>query len=243
MIIKYTNQLADIKFIDVPQVRTAELNKQICEEYKKLKDNNAIKIIILTCKNLISYSDKLSVCPGFDDSFIARIPGFDFTPFPFSTLNIKRIWAATGITVRVKKYIFTVLKVVFDISHKVYDTITSPDVDIAEFSKSIISSISQVKKAIPRCEKAFAKIEESVGLLNGNFNTYYKDFVQSQNPSTIIESFVIDVSNSGGADPQTTRQFRKIINYYRKATNGKIKDPKIKKVFEMLNANFNMMDK
>ena len=123
-----------------------------------------------------------------------------------------------------------------------YDTITSPDVDVKKFSKVIISSIAKVKKRIPRCEKAFEKIEQSVGLLEGNFDGYYKDFVQSKNPSTIIESFVIDVSQSGGSDPQTTRQFRKIINYYRKATQGKIKDPKMKKIFDMLSANFNAME-
>jgi hypothetical protein len=127
-------------------------------------------------------------------------------------------------------------------SRDVYRTITSPDVDVAEFSKSIIASITQVKKQIPRCERAFAKIEASVSLLEGNFDGYYKDFVQSQNPSTIIESFVIDVSNTGGADMQTTRQFRKIIDYYRRATQGKIKDPKIKKVFDMLNSNFSAME-
>jgi hypothetical protein len=133
------------------------------------------------------------------------------------------------------------MKIVLDISKTVYKTLTSPDVDVKEFSKAIISSISQVKKQIPRCEKAFARIEQSVSLLEGNFDGYYKDFIQSQNPSTIIESFVIDVSQSSGGDAQTTRQFRKIISYYQKATQGKIKDPKIKKVFDMLNANFSAM--
>jgi hypothetical protein len=243
-IIKYTESLNSIKFIDVPPADeiTPEISKTISEEYMYIKDNNTIKVIILICKNLIEYSEKLSVGDTFDDSFIARIPGLEFYPLPFSRLNIKQIWASPKITDRIKKYIFTVLKIVLDISKDVYKILTSPDVNVKEFSSAIISSISQVKKQIPRCEKAFAKIEQSVGLLEGNFDGYYKDFIQSQNPSTIIESFVIDVSQSGGADSQTTRQFRTIIDYYRKATQGKIKDPKIKKVFEMLNANFSAME-
>jgi hypothetical protein len=243
-IMKYTEALNSINFLDIPTADklTPEISRSISEQYTNIKNNNDIKIIILTCKNLIGYAEKLSVGNDFDDSFIARIPGFEFSPFPFSRLNIKRIWASPQITERTKKYIFTVMKIVLDISKDVYRILTSPDVDVKEFSNAIINSISQVKKQIPRCEKAFAKIEQSVSLLEGNFDGYYKDFIQSQNPSTIIESFVIDVSQSGGADSQTTRQFRTIINYYRKATQGKIKDPKIKKVFDMLNDNFNAME-
>ena len=244
-IIKYVDSLSSIKFKDVPPIEmmTPEESRVFSQDYLEIKSNNDIKIIILTCKNLIGYSNKFNVGEDFDDSFIARIPGFDFSPLPFSSLNIKRIWSSKNITDRIKKYIFTVLKIVLDISKEVYKTLTSPDVNVKEFSKAIISSIAQVKKQIPRCEKAFLKIEQSVSLLEGNFDGYYKDFIQSQNPSTIIESFVIDVSNSGGADSQTTRQFRRIINYYRKATQGKIKDPKIKKVFDMLNENFSEMEK
>ncbi len=38
------------------------------------------------------------------------------------------------------------------------------------------------------------------------------------------------------------RQFRDIINYYKKASQGKIKDPKVKKIFDMLNSNINLVD-
>ena len=243
-IMRYVESLNKIKYIDVPPVEkiTHEISKEICMSYIALKSNNDIKIIIMTCKNLIGYAGKLSVDESFDDSFIARIPGLEFIPFTFSRLNIKQIWVSPQVTDRIKKYIFTVLKIVLDISKTIYKTLTSPDVDVKEFSKAIINSIAQGKKQIPRCEKAFAKIEQSVGLLEGNFDGYYKDFIQSQNPSTIIESFVIDVSQSGGADAQTTQQFRKIISYYQKATQGKIKDPKIRKVFDMLNDNFNAME-
>ena len=206
-IMKYVAALNAIEYTDVPppDKLTPEKAKELCASYMTLKGNNDVKIIIMTCKNLIGYTGKLDVDPlFFDDSFIARIPGFDFSPFPFSRLNIKQIWMSPQITDHIKKYIFTVMKIVLDISKTVYKTLTSPDVNVKEFSNAIISSIAQVKKQIPRCDKAFAKIEQSVGLLEGNFDGYYKDFIQSQNPSTIIESFVIDVSQSGGGDAQTT---------------------------------------
>jgi hypothetical protein len=234
---KYIKDLESIEFKE-----DFESKEELGKAYLSIKGNHVIKTMIITCKNLITYKDKLSSGDDFDDSFISRIPGFDFCPFPFSQYNIKRMWSSSNIDDRIKKYTFTVLRLILSNCKDVYEILTSPDVDVKEFSKVIIASISDVKKAIPRCEQAFSKIEESVSLLEGNFNGYYKDFIQSQNPSTIIESFVIDVSNTGNTDIQTTRQFRKIIDYYRKATQGKIKDPKIKKVFDMLNSNFNTME-
>jgi hypothetical protein len=241
-IFAYANKLNSIEFVDFPDdvVELRKMSKEVSKEYAMLKDNNHIKTMILTCRNLVGYKAFLTGSV-FDDSFIARIPGLVFAPFSFSCLNLKEIWASPNITERIKKYIFAVLKIILSSCMEVYKIITSPDVDVAAFSKVIISSIAQVKKQIPRCDQAFAKIQESVGMLENNFDGYYKDFVQSKNPSTIIESFVIDVSQSGGGDSRMTRQFRKIISHYRKLTQGKIKDPKINKVFDLLNSNMDMM--
>jgi hypothetical protein len=244
-ILVYIESLNDIDFIATPPLHsqiTPDAALEINKSYKLIKDNNDIKMMVLIYKNLICYSDRLSTGADFDDSFIARIPGYEFKPLPFSELNIKRMWFSPNITDRIKKYMFTVMSIILGISKDIYKTLTSPDIDVKKFSQGIINSIALVKKKIPRCDKAFKKIEQSVELLVGNFDGYYKDFIQSQNPSTIIESFVIDVSNSGGADAQTTRQFGQIINYYKKATHGKIKDPKIKEIFNLLNSRFDSME-
>lgn len=242
-ILKYASSLQSIEFIDTSEEgrKIDGFDDKLRDHYVEIKKNNLIKTLIMTCKNLIEFKPYLSKDSEFDDSFILRIPGLSFCPFPFSSLDIKQMWLSDNMNDGVKKYVLQVLKISMSNTLEVYNTLTSPDVDVEEFSEIIISSITKVKKLIPRCDKAFAKIEESIGLLQNNFSDYYKDFVQSQNPSTIIESFVIDVSNTGGADVQTAMQFKKIIDYYRKATQGKIKDPKIKKVFDMLNDNINMM--
>ena len=214
-------------------------DNDISMTYTNLKSDNCIKNLMLTCKILIEHKTSLD---NNDLNFILRIPGFDFIPFSFTTLNIKRIWTEEKTDDKIKLYILTVLKLTLRFTFDIYKIITSPDVDVREFSKVIISSISQVKKAIPRCDKAFKKIEDSISLLEDNFNGYYKDFVLSKNPSTIIESFVIDVSKTTENDIQTTRQFRDIINYYKKVTQGKIKDPKIQKIFDMLSTNMNIIN-
>lgn len=235
-IVAYANTLNTLVFLEVDEKSTPD--EKLNDEYKLLKDNNIVKNIIILYKSLIPHTNNLETG---DDTFVSRIPGLEYTPFPFSCLNLKILWVHDNINAHSKRAIMTVLKIMLETVKCIYEVIISPDVDVKDFSNAIVASIAQVKKHIPRCDRAFAKIEESVGILEGNFSSYYKDFVQSKNPSTMIESFVIDVAKEGETDAQTTRQFRTIINYYRKSTQGKIKDPKVKKIFDMLNANFNMM--
>lgn len=239
-ILTYCNTLSEIKFLDTKD-NSPENITLMANHYVKLKSNNDIRFLILTCKNLITYKNFLNDLED-NGSFILREPGFTFCPFPFSDLNIKAIWQNKNVTIKIKKYILTVMRIMLNNCMVIYKTLTSPDVDVSEFSEIIVKSIANIKKQIPRCEKAFDQIEKSISLLENNFDGYYKDFIQSQNPSTIIESFVIDVSDSTKADPQTTRQFRKIINFYREKTQGKIKDPKLKAVFDALNSNINAMN-
>lgn len=239
-ILAYCKTLSEINFLDVKD-NSEENRKEMAKHYVKLKSNNDIRFLVLTCKNLITYKKYLNDVAD-NGSFILREPGFTFSPFSFSDLNIKAIWQNKNITMKIKRYILTVMRIILNNCLVIYKTLTSPDVDVSEFSEIIVKSIAAIKKQIPRCDKAFTQIENSISLLENNFDGYYKDFIQSQNPSTIIESFVIDVSDSTKADTQTTRQFRKIINFYREKTQGKIKDPKLKAVFDALNSNINAMN-
>jgi hypothetical protein len=235
-ILEFAKELSEIEFVSDDAA-----DEKKCAHYVVMKEHNITKRVILTCRGLIPYK-KFLEAPEFDDSFIARIPGMSFSPLPFSNFDIKMAWASDTITVEIKRYVFAVLKSILKICTKIYRIVTSPDVDVKEFSNIIISSISNLKKMVPRCEKAFAKIERSAALMENNFDGYYKDFVQSQNPSTILEGFVVDCSKDGDTDLQTARQFKQIINYYRKATAGKITDPKAKKLFDTLGANFDAME-
>jgi hypothetical protein len=243
--LKFASELNQINLPDFPQLDklTKEEDLKLAEIYVNSKKNNSIRTIIVTCKNLIGYKDNFSIKDGeFDDSFIARVPGYKLCPFTFSDLNLKEIWYSNNITIDVKKYIFTCLKVIVDISKQVFNILTSPDADTKLVAKGLMAGILQLKKQIPRCEKAFAKIEDSIGLFENKMDTYYRDYIQSRNPSTILESFTIDISNTTKTDPQTTRQFRKIISYYQKATQGRVKDPRVNKIFDTLNYNFDIME-
>ena len=100
-----------------------------------------------------------------------------------------------------RTFILMFIAKLYEISYALYEIISSPDIDVDDFVKIIVSSIDTVKKHIPRCDDAFNKIIESIDILKNNFDGYYKEFVASNNPSIIMENFVLDVSKNTKATP------------------------------------------
>lgn len=223
-----------------------ELNELTNVKYKELKSHQLIKQLVLVCRELVVYAQYLNP-DNLQDKWILDHPGLMFEPFAFTTLDLKHIWNNEKATPTVRKYIMQVLSLMFNKCHQVYKIITSPDVDVKKFSMVIIQSINKVRTApeLSRCKEAFDKIEESVNLLENNFDDYYKDMIQSENPNTIIENFIVDVSQGQNMNLSLMRQFRQIINFYKKqsAKNGKIKDPKIKSLFDSLTSKMDIIEK
>ncbi len=209
--------------------------------YKDLKDNEYIKKMIITSNNLEHYKKYLA---DNDDlgSFIYREPGIKLQPFAFTTFDLKIIWGADSMTDKSKQFIMSILRHVHRIGIEMYDVITSPDIDIKKFSKILIDSITKMKKQIPRCDKAFKLIENSVSMLEKNFKTYFRGSVEAGNPNIIIESFIIDISTTQKSSPAVAREFRMIVSHL-KMMNAQNNDPKIKKLFSMMNDNFASLDK
>jgi hypothetical protein len=208
--------------------------------YKDIKNNSTVKKIIITAGNLSPYKKNLEADP-IDDVFIKREPGLILQPLAFTSLDLKVIWS-TDIDDKCKKFILSILKHTYKLSIDIYDILTSPDVDIKKFSKLLIDSISKMKQMIPRCDNAFAIIENSVKLLETNFKNYFRSSIEAENPSLIVESFVIDISTTQKVSPVTTGEFRKIIAFLREQNSAKSNDPKMKKLFSMLNSQFASMD-
>jgi len=212
--------------------------------YKTIKDDELISIILLTCKKLLVHVKSIENIDNLSEIFIHNEPGITLELFSFSKLNFKTIFNSPLVAEDNKKYILIVLSMIFSKSYDIYNLVTSPDIDIDKFSKIIIDSIQEAKKVIPRCDKAFRKIAQSVDLLKNNFNNYYKDFIETQSPTIIIENFILDSSKDLDSDPETTRQFKKIVMYYQKRFNesGKNKDPKLKQMFETIHEKFKILE-
>jgi hypothetical protein len=197
--------------------------------------------MVITGSNLSVHKAHISEADKLDDIFINREPGLTLQPLAFSTMDLKIIWQFSGSSEMAKKFILSILRHTYLIGIDTYDIVTSPDVDIKKFSKILVDSIAKMKKMIPRCDRAFGIIEKSVKLLEDNFKTYFRGSVEAGNPSIIVESFIVDISTSQKSSPMVTAEFRKIVSFL-KEKSSQNNDPKIKKLFSMLNNQFNTVD-
>ena len=217
-----------------------EATEYVNKIYRQVKASQVIKKIMVTSANLSDFKVQLSLTTP-DDTFIKREPGNSFSPLGFSSLDLKLIWNY-DVEPKCLKFILSILQHTFKLSYGIYDIVFSPDVDISQFSSMLVGTIAKLRKQIPRCDKAFDIIENSVNLLQSNFKDYFRLSVESENPSTIMESFIIDVAGSQKANPSVVFQFRRITMYMKKNA-GNINDPRIKKLFNMLNSQFSNIDK
>jgi len=205
---------------------------EICEHYAEFRDSLGVQHSIAICERLSPYKDHLT---EVDSSFIAGIiPGVQILP----RLEINCEMMMHTLNESAAKMLIEILAALYTNSMAIYKIITSPDIDISKFSGVIVDSLCEIEKhpKLSRCKRAFTKIKNSVSLLEGNFDDYYKNFVQSQNPSVIMESFIVDIAERENADPETTRQFRMIITHIRNmAKERKINDPQMEQMFNALN--------
>lgn len=216
--------------------------------YKKCKDSKTVGDCISICRSLNKY--KKSLGEDLSDDFIKSSSTKDLLIFPFCDFDVKFLYVYGNIDDSVKKYILIFLSVLLKSTKEIYEVITSPDIDIDKVSKIVVDVIGSTKKMLPRCGKAFAKLESSMDLLKRNFADYYKDFLSTKDQSTIITNFISDCTkeeveksdDSGKSDIELTRQFMEITNFFRKQSAGRVKDPAIAQLLEFLDKQFESLD-
>jgi hypothetical protein len=212
--------------------------------YLALKESFVVEEYLKICKNLKCGSDDIKDKANLSDKFIMRFPGNDYFIFGFSKINFKHLFnhileenVEPEELDASKKYILMVCNMLWEHTQSIYSIISSPDVDIDRLSEMIVSVIGEAKKQIPRCDRAFKIIADSVDTLKANMNDYYKEFVTSGNPATMFENFIRDVSSEMNMDKQTLMQFRRITMFLRKKAEQMPKKP------EQLDTVFGMIDK
>lgn len=233
---------------------------ELGEAYKNLKDSEAVKAFIMTYRllkealvaeverkkvkmELFDKEHDLADKAQLSSAFIRKSIGHVLQLFSFSSIDFKGIDLSPLVDKKMRQYILFTLYLIYGKCDEIYKLVTSPDVDVAKFSEALVSNIDSIRKRIPRCDEAFNKIKESVELLQGNFGGYYKDFISSQNPGIIVEHFVLDVAKDSKANPKVTRQFRQIIQFYKKHMAGQIKDPKLQRIFSLVGKNLDILEK
>ena len=211
--------------------------------YDTIRDCELVQQMIATCNNLISHKKSFCDINNMNPKFLYNISGVDYSPVSELNLNFKSIYINDLTSTESQKVIMAILNKTYDITHEVYSLSVSPDIDVNDFVRVVRDSIGELKSTIPRCDAAFRKIEESIGMLKDNFSDYYKDFRMSGNPTVIMENFVIDVSKSTKANAKIAFQFTKIIRHYRKITATKRQDPRLKVLFQQFDRNLAALSK
>lgn len=215
------------------QTLDAPTKEHFSTVYKQMKESQMIRAFVVMCNELAPYKRHFVDAPN--DKFINSISGVSWEPFPFE-MNFKQLWP--GFNAAQRKLFMASFKELYEKSYSLWQELGSPDIDIDQFVEIIVASIEKLRKIprLSRCGRAFAKLRESVDMLKANFNTYYKDFIESQNPSIMMENFVADIIKNVEGDTELTFQFNTIIKYYKEISATRKNDPRTRALFEKASA-------
>ncbi len=231
------------------------MNEFIINNYKKFKDSDEIKSIIILGGTLNNYKAFIGEENNLNNKFIRDYVGASFIIFPFSTFNIKFIYnneimSQSKVNIEntpgynIDKYLLLIFHKLYNVCKDIHKIIISPDIDAKKFGKTLIDALSELKNQIPRCGDAFKIIENSIGLFENNFDNYYKDFVLSKNPNIIMENFITDIAEQHSSTPVVAAQFKEIIKFFNKMMmqSGHKNDPVMTELFDKLNINFKLFE-
>lgn len=239
---RFANDLITVsKIREVPDDKVPDDSTEINVLYKELKDNPKLRVMFLIVKDLRPYDQYLR--DVINDKWIVDMPGYTFKIFSnFSEFDLKAVWMQETVHEKMREYLLKIIMKLYRISEEIAEIVTSPDVDPEAFTQVLQGQIAMLRKHIPRCDDAFDRIASSSDLLKSNFNGYYRGFVQSGDATSMIQSFVLDVSQKQKVSPKLTRQYHEIIKFYNKQTSSKPLPEKFRKVMERLNQTYSMVE-
>lgn len=228
--------------IDNTRVPKEEL-KIFIDKYKMLKNCKIVNIAIGTCNNLMYHRNYIADEKNLQDKFLTHTAGNVLVLVKDLNINFKFIYNHDQINNIDKQIILTTLNKLYTISYEVYQAVSLPDIDVDQFVTIVKSSIGELRSRIPRCDQAFDKIIDSVGTLKSNFGSYYKDYIASDNPTVIMENFILDVSKETKANGILTHQFRTIIKHYKNVSASGQQDPRLRSLFKHVDSNFSQLER
>lgn len=247
------SELAELTLIkiaetDVMGIPSYGYGPKLGETYKAIKESKLIERLLVATRDLktalAEAHSKLDDKDNMSADFITKVPGDSFVMMSsICSMDFKQMLLHPNCTAVFKHRVLFWLYILNRKGANITKVIMSPDLDVDKFSEILVENIGKLKKSIPRCDKAFDKIRKSVDMLKGNFGEYYKDFVVSRNPGIIVENFVTDVAGSSKADAETTRQFAKIIAFYKEKMSTQKRNPQLDKLFDLLGSNMKELER
>lgn len=222
----------------------------IAERYTDLKERDLLKEFILLCRNLIRFKTSIDNTKALCSKFIYNTPGSSSLEiFPFSTFDFAYLFKFEDVNKNdlefMKKYILLFLHFIFKDCFEIYECINSPDIDTTKFAEIMVKAIGDAKSQLPRCGKAFELISNSTDLLVGNFNNYYKDFIQTKDSNIIVTNFISDVMGTAlddNVDLDSVRQLKEIMKFIQTNSKNRPKNPEVDKLLDVLKSKMSFVD-
>lgn len=202
--------------------------------FNTMKKSSLIHTISNTGVNIIDYRKYLEDSQALDPSFLTNSSMMTFAPVQDLNVNFKLLYISMD-NDRDRKYLLMCLHKIFDITKCMYQEKSKVDIDTGAFVKAVYVTVDKLKGELPGCDLAFKKILDSTEILTNNYESYYKDYVGSNNSMVIAENFIQDVAKNVDKSPRLAGQFQKIMSHLRKLTAQlSTVDPKYKKTMDTL---------
>lgn len=184
-----------------------------------IADESIIEIIEICGKFAPCYVHLEKTWDTVDKKFMNRLT--EFAPLTFAEIDFRHLYVVDGdCDEEIQECVFEILKGMFASSYEIYKISSSPNVDKERIARIAIDAISKLRPMVPGCNEIFKKIERSATMFEGNFDSYYKDFIQSGDQTTIFTNFLSDiVKDNENSDIKLLFQCRKLIAFIRKNSN------------------------
>jgi hypothetical protein len=137
------------------------------------------------------------------------------------------------------------LQELFTTTHKIYQAVSSPDIDIDTFVLGISEHLQGLKKHIPRCNQAFDCLLNCSDMLKQNFGQYYKQYSISGSSTSVAEEYIWDLyKQHTKVNPKLALQFAKIIKFYKEhSSKHHAQDKFLKSMIEGVEGNLGKINK
>lgn len=221
----------------------------VADIYIKLKSHASVRNLVILCSVLDNYKKYIGDSNKLSAEFILTSAEPDLLLLhPISNLPFKPMFLSDKFqnAKGAKQYTLMYLNMILVETKKIYDIMRSPDVDVDKFVSIVVGSIDKLRNhpELRNCDEAFNKIKNATSMLKDNFDSYYGDFATSGNPTIIMELFVTDVSRKTKGSAKTLRQFRRIVSFYQKNSQGKMQNnPQLASIFKIVGGHLDKLEK
>lgn len=163
------------------------LHRQYFKSYDALKESDAYIQIMRTCVTFKDLFEKFEI-KCINDEVNIQI-------FAWSDFDFKSIMIYVDDPVN-RNALFDELKTIKNVLDTFVFEAFEPSVNISKVVKLVNEAFDNMEKKLDRCRDAFAILRSSLGILEDNYEAYYKEAILTGNSMSFLESFKRAIANN-----------------------------------------------